>query len=145
MLKLIEQLFPRLSQANYQITSPKDARYNCIAWAVGDTERWWWPEHDLENGYWPEAAPSSVTMDAFIAAIATLGFEPCDQPGYEPNFERIALFADEQGNPTHAARQVPSGRWTSKLGKLEDIEHDLDDLKGTTYGSVVQVMRRALR
>ena len=144
MVSLIEQLFPKLSSADYQITSPNDARYNCIAWAAGDTQRWWWPEQDPENGYWPEGVPAVVTVDAFVAAFATLGYEPCDQPDYEPNFERIALFADEQGTPTHVARQLPSGRWTSKLGKLEDIEHDLNDLVGSTYGSVVQVLKRAL-
>ena len=30
----------------------------------------------------------------------------------------------------------------AKLGALEDIEHDLDDLTGQTYGVVVQVLRR---
>jgi len=44
----------------------------------------------------------------------------------------------------HAARQLPEGRWTSKLGELEDIEHALHDLTGTVYGSVVLVMKRAL-
>lgn len=27
------------------------------------------------------------------------------------------------------ARQLPNGRWTSKLGEVEDIEHDLSDLE----------------
>jgi hypothetical protein len=54
----------------------------------------------------------------------------------------VALFADAQGVLLHAARQLPGGRWTSKLGALEDIEHALQDLVGTEYGSVVQVMKR---
>jgi hypothetical protein len=44
--------------------------------------------------------------------------------------------------PKHAARQLPSGRWTSKLGPMEDIEHALHDLTGMAYGSVVLVMKR---
>jgi hypothetical protein len=44
--------------------------------------------------------------------------------------------------PTHAARQLPNGRWSSKLGKLEDIEHALDDICGSAYGSVVPVLKR---
>ena len=28
---------------------------------------------------------------------------------------------DTNGKPTHAARQLSSGLWTSKLGKLQDI------------------------
>jgi hypothetical protein len=44
---------------------------------------------------------------------------------------------------THAARQLPTGKWTSKLGKAEDIEHDSpDDVAGGIYGEVVLFMRR---
>jgi hypothetical protein len=46
---------------------------------------------------------------------------------------------------THAARQLPSGKWTSKLGKGEDIEHDSPyDVGGGVYGEVMQVMKRAV-
>lgn len=38
------------------------------------------------------------------------------------------------GIPSHAARQLPNGRWTSKCGQAEDIEHDLRDLEGRLYG-----------
>ncbi len=54
------------------------------------------------------------------------------------------MFADALGLPTHAARQLASGRWTSKLGKAEDIEHDLHDLEGDLYGIVVLLMKRPL-
>ena len=30
----------------------------------------------------------------------------------EPGFEKIALYADNSGKPTHAARQLDNGRWT---------------------------------
>ncbi|MCG8587287.1 MAG: hypothetical protein MI757_21490 [Pirellulales bacterium] len=44
---------------------------------------------------------------------------------------------------THAARQLPDGRWTSKLGKAEDIEHDsANDVAGGLYGEVVEFMKR---
>jgi hypothetical protein len=46
----------------------------------------------------------------------------------------VALYADGQGVPLHAARQWPDGRWTSKLGAMEDIEHALQDLVGSEYG-----------
>lgn len=40
-------------------------------------------------------------------------------------------------------RQLPDGKWTSKLGALEDIEHDrLDALEGDDYGRVVAYMKR---
>jgi hypothetical protein len=100
---------------------------------------------DPDNGYWPEGVPTEVTVPAFVAAFATFGFSPTDQEELEPGWEKIALFADGNGVPTHAARQLPTARWTSKLGKLEDIEHELRDLTGTTYGSVVQIMKRQVQ
>jgi hypothetical protein len=56
----------------------------------------------------------------------------------------VALFVATTGCPTHAARQLASGRWTSKLGKAEDIEHELRDLEGDVYSSVVLVLKRPL-
>jgi hypothetical protein len=82
------------------------------------------------------------TLAAFMAVFSLLGYELCETAAPEPGYEKIALFADSSGTPTHAARQLPDGRWTSKLGNLEDIEHDLDDLSGKLYGRVAQLMRR---
>jgi hypothetical protein len=46
------------------------------------------------------------------------------------------------GSPTHAARMVRDGRWISKLGASEDIEHNLSDLEGECYGRVVVCLER---
>jgi hypothetical protein len=78
-----------------------------------------------------------------MAAFALLGYEPCDAVEKESGFEKIAVFADPTGIPTHAARQLPNGRWTSKLGAAEDIEHELHAVAGAIYGTVVRIMRRA--
>ncbi|WP_445013646.1 DUF7689 domain-containing protein [Paludisphaera borealis] len=76
------------------------------------------------------------------AAFKILGYEPCDEESLEPGFEKVALY----GNTftyTHAARQLPDGKWTSKLGKAEDIEHDTPDVvAGGVYGEVVEIMKR---
>jgi hypothetical protein len=136
----LEALFPRLQGSPYQITSPPTQSYNCIAWATGDNVRWWWP--DLANQrYWPIGVPRIETVAAFIQAYETLGYVPCQDETLESGFEKIAHFADEAG-PQHAARQLSNGRWTSKLGELQDIEHDLHDLEGTDYGNVVAYMKR---
>jgi hypothetical protein len=138
----LEHLFPSLQTKPYQVTSPATDGYNCIAWAAGATNFWWWPFGDPNWTYWPENVPRQETLDAFRDAFATLGYVVCDHPDVEPGFEKIALFADARGCPTHAARQLSSGRWTSKLGQLEDIEHDLRDLEGTEYGVVALLMKR---
>jgi hypothetical protein len=132
--------FPRLTPANHRPTSPAAIEYNCVAWAAGDTEHWWQP-----GEYWPaETPPEEYGIAALVAAFESLGFEPCKGWGLEPGFEKVALY----GNTflyTHAARQLPGGKWTSKLGKAEDIEHETPDVvAGGIYGEVVEIMRRPL-
>jgi len=86
--------------------------------------------------------PRIETLDVFVQAFATLGYAACSDDALEAGFEKLALFADDLHVPKHAARQLPTGRWTSKLGTLEDIEHALHDLAGVEHGSVVVVMKR---
>lgn len=66
----------------------------------------------------------------------------CRNGDVEPNIEKLAIYATIDGKPQHAARQLPNGRWTSKLGRLEDIEHDLEGLDGNLYGVVHTFMAR---
>ena len=80
---------------------------------------------------------------AFRDAFATLGYVICDHEQLEPGYEKVALFT-LAGKPKHAARQLNNGRWTSKLGPMEDIEHALHDLTGMVYGSVVMILKRPL-
>jgi hypothetical protein len=39
----LEDVFPGLQGTAYRVTSPADRGYNCIAWAAGVTDDWWWP------------------------------------------------------------------------------------------------------
>jgi hypothetical protein len=148
MVEEIETVFPGLRSSPYRVTSPATRDYNCIAWAVGDTAHWWWPDIDPDDDsiFRPPGVECAETLAAFMAAFATLGYIPCASPcaseELESGFEKVALFADTAGVPTHAARQLPTGRWTSKLGLSEDIEHDLHAVGGELYGAVVQVLRR---
>jgi len=95
-----------------------------------------------EKEYWPPGVERAETLTAFEKAFVSLGFVPCDGPDLEDGFDRIAIFAGSNGIPTHAARQLANGRWTSKIGELEDIEHELHDLTGTDYGAIVLFMKR---
>ena len=97
---------------------------------------------EAEEVFWPSGVARAETLPAFRDAFASLGYSDCSGEDLEPGFEKIAVFANDQGVPMHAARQLPEGRWTSKLGELEDIEHVLQDLEETEYGSVVLVMKR---
>ena len=136
---------PNLNDNNYIQTSPAWRGYNCIAWAAGDTTRWWWP---LPQGmtYWPKGILREVTLESFIQAFGTLGYLPCPDDSLEPEIEKIALFAKREGFqlvPTHAARQLESGEWTSKIGTFEDINHTtLNAVSGPIYGKVVRFLSR---
>ena len=136
----LEFLFPGLTGTAYQITSQATGLYNCVAWAAGESGRWWWPDFDGQH-FWPANVLREETLGAFQEAFESLGFVVCQSEHLEVGVEKIAVFADENG-PQHVARQLPNGRWTSKLGELEDIEHDLRGLEGVAYGSVVLIMGR---
>ena len=146
MVRHLEDLSPGLGGSGYEVKSPPDDGYDCIAWAAGatNTSRWWWPFGDPQRTYWPEGVPRPETVEALLRLFETLGYAVCGHAEAEPGFEKVALFADAQGCPLHAARQLPGGRWTRKLGALEDIEHGLEDLAGTEYGSVVLILKRPL-
>lgn len=130
--------FPRLTASHYRSTSPPDVSYNCVAWAAGDTEHWWQP-----GVHWP--VPSSrddFGVGVLERAFQALGYEPCPDESPERGFEKVAVYGFGFLY-THVARQLPNGKWTSKLGKAEDIEHDSpEDVAGGVYGEVVQYMRR---
>jgi len=132
--------FPRLAKSPlpFTVASPVDMRYNCIAWVVGENYRWWWPSPE---GYWPKDCLSEITVSAFKRALATLGYEPCSHGRREMGYEKIVLYTLDN-EPTHAARQLSNGRWTSKLGKNVDIEHKVKDLEGPCYGKVAMYFRR---
>ena len=134
-------IFPGLRNNIFDITSPPDKKYNCIAWAAEDTNNFWWPER---GGYWPRESPRIVTLDAFVAAFETLGYTVCGNELYEEGLVKIAIFVRDEGSPTHAARQLPNGRWTSKCGRYKDIKHELIALCGPkpAYGNIACYMKK---
>jgi hypothetical protein len=145
MVKPLEEVFSALAAGGFRVTSPVDKRYNCIAFAAGDTTTWWWPlPEGIKDVYWPVGVPCVESVAAFRDAFASIGYAECDAAENEEGFEKVALFANAQGFPLHAARQLSNGRWTSKLGEREDIEHELRDLEGESYGTVVSVMKRPI-
>ena len=141
---MLRRDFPLLDNDAWEQTSDADPSYNCAAFAARNVVSNWWPEPDMPEYFWPSPNRDG-TLDAFREGYETLGFEVCDGSGHEPGFERIAIYATALGSPTHVARQLSDGRWTSKLGPLEDIVHrDPRSLAGGRYGDPVMFMKRPL-
>lgn len=138
----IEGDFPGLAGTDWEITSPPTKAYNCIAWAADDPTRWWWPQpHPMV--YWPPSAPRDGSVETFIAAFGLLGYEVCPEfdVTLDERYDKLVLYTKD-GLPTHMARQLPSGLWTSKCGGLEDIQHTLEGLCGDVYGQPTIALRR---
>jgi len=128
------------------ITSPQTKEYNCIAWAAGENDRYWWPD-PMESGYWPPGLRRSESIENFIEAFKTIGYECCDNENAEESYDKIAIFSKDGKTATHASRQLESGKWTSKLGKSFDVEHGFNELKEVPeidkyYGGIVVIMKR---
>ena len=136
----LEDSFPALRAEGFSETSPASTVYNCIAWAAGSQDDWWWPDPALVS-HWPENAPRAETLEAFHTAFASLGYQSCDDGHPEPGFEKIAIYVRDS-RPKHAARQLADGSWTSKLGPAIDITHTLRGLEGPAYGQVAAFMKR---
>ena len=142
MLRSFPNEFPNSVQEPFLITSPQDVRYNCIAWAFGDSEKFYWPS-DLPEYFWPPNVKKEESVDAFIALYTSIGYTNCTNGSPETGYEKVAIFAlnDE---PKHAARQLQDGLWTSKLGSHVDVTHTIHAMEGGMYGNVVQYMKRKI-
>ena len=75
--ELAREALPGLTPSNYRMTSPATWNYNCIAWAAGVTDAWWWPSPQAVH-YWPEGVPREETLEAFVQAFVTCGFVPAE-------------------------------------------------------------------
>ena len=125
--------FPNSIQEPFIITSHCTNFYNCIAWAYGVNDKWFWPTSDY---YWPASVPCELTITAFQSLFEEIGYVVCQNGDYINGYEKIAIFIDADGKPTHAARQLNEGYWTSKLGSNVDVSHTLNAIIDGSYGIV---------
>jgi hypothetical protein len=153
------EFFPGLAKdPHFKITSPWTYDYNCIAWAAGTDNQWFWPFREDENGniisndeyddddyiYWPTNLAKNKKVETFSKLFETFGYSSCLDSTFEPGYTKIALFAID-GEVTHAARQLDNGLWTSKLGPLNDIQHGTPEvIEGNFYGKVATYMKKKI-
>jgi hypothetical protein len=164
-----EKNFPYLTRQLYEVTDNETNDYNCIGLAAGDKTRWWEPEPSGQY-YWP-IPNREYTVRCYTEAFESLGYQKCICSLKKRSFEKVAIYHDPLGcveaidnfgmwhpevlpkTPTHAAKQLPSGEWNSKLGGWEEIKHKtLSCLNGTditgkriSYGKPIQILKRPLK
>ena len=126
----VEAAFPRLKQTQYDILRTSAKTYNCIGWALGTSTEWVWP------------GTSVADFDRLTAAFGYHRIQALDFR-LDPGLKKIVLYGkpvNGKWEPTHMAKQMPDGTWTSKLGKLPLIWHlQPSDLNGTSYGKPIAV------
>ena len=142
------QFFPLLEPGNHELTSPRSRRYNCVAWATGIDNKQIWPDggEDIAEEpavEWPAGIPNDETVESFISYFKGLDYQLCEGADFEEGFMKVAIFV-KNGRPTHACRQLPSKRWTSKMGwDGVDIAHDdLDCIEGERYGKATIYLKK---
>ena len=144
--------FPGLRyDKNFEVTSPIDPNYNCIAWAYQIKDRWMWPPAGAPAyldavTFWSDDN-ASMDVEQFVKAFRESGYEKCADDSFEKGYRKIALYITPgTKNCTHAARQLSNGFWTSKLGQEYDIQHSSPkEIEGFCYGTVYCYMKREFR
>ncbi len=142
-----EKHYPNLkTNSAYEVKSSETAKYNCIAWALGYDDKWWQPVPiPFLVTYWP-SANRNETRANYFSVIQQEGFAQCTDGTPEPGYEKIAIYVDNRGVPKHAAKQLQTDKWSSKLGSWEDIEHSTPEaLECAWYGKVTYYFKRKLR
>jgi hypothetical protein len=144
---VIDDHFPTLARDGYRITSPRDDRYNCVAWIARDHRQWWEPAFD--GGFWPRNVTEEDLWEGdlseYIELFESWGYRPCDDGELEEGVEKIAIHATES-EFEHVAYQRPDGAWSSKLGLINDVRYEcVASLSGdapTEYASARIFMAR---
>ena len=137
--EILTRAFPNLTSEEFEIVEQASDRYNCIAYAAGDTSKWW--DHNEDN-YWPSSATRSERVESLREVFVGLGFEQCQDSQAEEGYQKVALY-EQQDVWMHAAVQTPDGRWRSKMGQGPVIEHlNPESLSGGMYGNPTIYMRR---
>lgn len=117
-----------------------------MAFANGDERHWW--QAGLHGGRYSWPPKVKDTLAGWVELFTKQGYELTTNREAEIGFEKIAIYVDLGDMlPGHVAKS--DGRvWKSKLGRLQDIEHEtLDLLEGdqaAEYGIVEKIMRRPI-
>lgn len=143
-IEKIETVFPSLKYGNgYEATSEATIEYNCLSWALGINYFRYDPEPRCAGYFWFPGVEREWSTRAIRKIFEYHGYTQCDSYDLEEDFEKVVFYVDSTGRPGHFARQLANGKWASKLGDLNDIEHDkLESIICEYYGKPDLVFKR---
>lgn len=132
---MLIRVFPDLAgDANFKILSDRTQEYNCIAWAMGYTDRWVDP-YTVPGHWWPNGVERNLSTESLIKAFRHEGFELSDNGNPEEGYSKIVLYKKENVDQwTHAARIVTEDVEYSKFGNAWDCHHSHNVLCNTSKG-----------
>ena len=131
----LEDCFPRLVGCEWSVTGEATNGYNCIAWSVGETNRWYNPS-DIDGYYGDgDGRLTVVEMDAFY--FEKKGWLPTEAGDAEVKAVFYSGYHGARRKDCHCG----SGHWMifeSKCGSAPRIEHVRDQLNGSVYGAIIR-------
>jgi len=132
----LANVFPDLANdVNFKILSECTDEYNCIAWAMGYTDRWVDPYIGAGH-WWPMGVDRNAKPETLVAAFQAEGFEISDDCNIEEGYSKVVLYKKRGVEEwTHAARIVTSDIEYSKFGRAWDGQHSHGVLCRTGIGN----------
>lgn len=119
---LLHGWFPNMVRCETCKLAGESTTYNCLAWTIDDTTRWWWEEADTNT----DNFISVTEMNAFLNSKGK---------------SNIAYYGSSTSNVKHVAKKAGGNGnclATSKVGSYIRISHNLNQMEGgSTYGNIV--------
>ena len=139
--KVLIGYFPHLgSDSHFELLSEQTPVYNCIAWAMGYSDRWVDTEYSPGH-WWPAGVKRSTEPIALFDAFVAEGFEKADDGRFEKGYDKVVLF-QKDGEWTHASRIESNEVEYSKFGGSFDGVHSHNIFTGSIYGEEYAYLRR---
>lgn len=131
---------PLKNDVNFKLLSPFSFQYNCIAFAMGMTDRW--VDHSNIPWHWWPPVEKGSSVEHLKNAFQYFGFEECGMNDeIDDLYDKVALY-HIANQWTHAARVVAAGVYHSKFGESFDGRHSSGNVLQAQYGNVCIIMRR---
>ena len=129
---------------NFKIVEQDDINFNCIAHSLGIRNMSIWPAK-LELWVWDKSLPYINTINNFVNLYRKFNYEICEDSSWEPDYDKIALYISIlscRNTVSHAAKQIDSYWWSSKMGGDELFEHDLEAIENKNVGTKYVFLKR---